>query len=243
MGQIHGAAQLDIFKNKKEIIMKNTGKIIAGVVIAAGTAIAAYYGFFYTFADGLTGWQKLTGGKKQPEISPAQDASTVDVSPSGGAVGGGSSGGGASLPAGTFPIKKGDKNALVKRLQTALKGTWKKDIGKIDGDFGSKTATALKAIGYGDNVKDNATLSDIEMKATPTVSTSSTYGVLAINKTAYATVSGTPKAYDLSRGASSSLATTKDLPIGTIKRLVGDSVYVDILGKQWSLDKKFVYTM
>ena len=242
MGQIHGAAQLDIFKNKKEIIMKNTGKIIAGVVIAAGTAIAAYYGFFYTFADGLTGWQKLTGGKPK-ETLPATDASTAVVTPSGGAVGSGSSSGGLSLPAGTFPIKKGDKNALVKRLQTALKGTWKKDIGKIDGDFGSKTATALKAIGYGDNVKDNATLSDIEMKATPIVSTSSTYGVLAINKTAYATVSGTPKAYDLSRGASSSLATTKDLPIGTIKRLVGDSVYVDILGKQWSLDKKFVYTM
>lgn len=36
------------------------GKQIAGVLIGIGTAIAAYYGFYYKMEDGLTAWQRLT---------------------------------------------------------------------------------------------------------------------------------------------------------------------------------------
>lgn len=45
----------------------NKGKLIGGLLVAAGTAICAYYGIFYKFEDGLTAWQKLIGRVPEPE--------------------------------------------------------------------------------------------------------------------------------------------------------------------------------
>ena len=49
----------------------NKGKVIAGLLIAAGTSIAVYYGFFYTLEDGLTHWKRLIGSK--PPVPPTKD--------------------------------------------------------------------------------------------------------------------------------------------------------------------------
>ena len=58
--------------------MKDTGKAIAGVMVAIGAAIAAYYGFYYKLEDGLTAWQKLTGGEKRvDEKDPANGGGIV----------------------------------------------------------------------------------------------------------------------------------------------------------------------
>lgn len=148
----------------------NTGKIIGGIIISAATIAAAYFGFFYKLEDGLTAWQQLTK-KKPKEEPPKTDPTTVETNTSGGT--------GTSprepLPSGGFPIAKGDKNVMVVRLQKALKTTWKQTaIGKADGDFGSKTETALKATGYGTSVADNDTLVKIEMGQKPSNATATT---------------------------------------------------------------------
>lgn len=243
MDRFRGLMRWDICEKKlksSKFMADNKGKIIAVTLLSAATMIAAYFGFIYKFEDNLTGWQKLT--KKKPESEPKKD----DAIPGTSTIT--SSGGGTSststLPSGDYPIKYGDKNALVLRLQKALKGVWKQTgIGKVDGDFGNKTLTALKATGYGESVKNTATLTNIELNVKPASSAPTGYGVLAANKIAYAKITGNASAYDLSKGASSSMNIMKDMPVGSIKRLVGDSVYVDVLGKQWTIDKKFVYTM
>jgi hypothetical protein len=56
-----------------------------------------------------------------------------------------SSGGGTTAPASEFPLKKGSKGALVQRLQLAI-GVDKLPKFGADGDFGTETQTALKAI-------------------------------------------------------------------------------------------------
>ena len=215
--------------------MANTGKIIGAIASAVTVAAATYFGFYYKFEDGFTGWQKLT--KKKPGEKKDDDTT---------------SGGGAitttmpkdQLPQGQFPILNGNKNLLVVRLQKSLKSEkWKQTQVKVDGNFGTKTATALKAIGYGDSVKDHDTLVKIETGVKPIVASTSTYGVLEAGKTAYAKVAGHKAAYDLTKGANSYLDTPKDMIVGTIKRLVGDTVYVQTFAGQYSLDKKFVYTM
>lgn len=43
-----------------------------------------------------------------------------------------------------FPLKKGSRGALVKDLQNALISIGRTEVGTPDGDFGSKTETALK---------------------------------------------------------------------------------------------------
>jgi peptidoglycan hydrolase-like protein with peptidoglycan-binding domain len=49
-----------------------------------------------------------------------------------------------SVPDSTFPLKKGSKGELVKKLQLAL-GADKLPKYGIDGDFGNETLNALKA--------------------------------------------------------------------------------------------------
>lgn len=44
-----------------------TGKVIGGLLIGLGTAIAAYYGFYYKMEDGLTAWQHLMGKMTREE--------------------------------------------------------------------------------------------------------------------------------------------------------------------------------
>ena len=63
--------------------MKDTGKLIAGLLVAAGTAIAVYYGFFFKLEDGLTAWQKLAGGGKKEEDpkDPGAPSNTGAVKP------------------------------------------------------------------------------------------------------------------------------------------------------------------
>jgi hypothetical protein len=56
-----------------------------------------------------------------------------------------SSGGGTSAPASTFPLKKGSKGALVQRLQLAIGVSNLPKFG-ADGDFGTETQNALKAV-------------------------------------------------------------------------------------------------
>jgi hypothetical protein len=56
-----------------------------------------------------------------------------------------SSGGGTSVPDSTFPLKKGSKGALVKKLQLAI-GVDKLPKFGADGDFGTETLNALKTL-------------------------------------------------------------------------------------------------
>jgi hypothetical protein len=56
-----------------------------------------------------------------------------------------SGGGVTSVPDSTFPLKKGSKGALVKKLQLAL-GVDKLPKFGADGDFGTETLNALKAV-------------------------------------------------------------------------------------------------
>ena len=89
----------------------------------------------------------------------------------------------------------------------------------------------------------NDTLVKIETGVKPVTASTSTYGALTVGKTAYAKVAGHKAAYDLTKGATSYLDTPKDMVVGTIKRIVNDSVYVQTLAGQYSLDKKFIYTL
>lgn len=57
----------------------NKGKVIAGLLITAGTSIAVYYGFFYTLEDGLTHWKRLVG--KKPETPPSKGGGGNQSSP------------------------------------------------------------------------------------------------------------------------------------------------------------------
>jgi len=75
--------------------------------------------------------------KKTPSVMDSQG--NVDTS------GGGSTPSGGTTTASDFPLKKGSKGALVQRLQLAI-GTDKLPKFGADGDFGTETQTALKAI-------------------------------------------------------------------------------------------------
>lgn len=75
--------------------------------------------------------------KKTPSVMDSEG--NIDTS-----SGGGTSSGGTT-PASDFPLKKGSKGALVQRLQLAI-GTDKLPKFGADGDFGTETQTALKAI-------------------------------------------------------------------------------------------------
>jgi hypothetical protein len=77
--------------------------------------------------------------KKTPSVMDSQG--NIDTS-SGGTT---SSGGGTTATASTYPLKKGSKGALVQRLQLAI-GTDKLPKFGADGDFGTETQTALKAV-------------------------------------------------------------------------------------------------
>jgi hypothetical protein len=75
--------------------------------------------------------------KKTPSVMDSEG--NIDTS-----SGGGTSSGGTT-PASDFPLKKGSKGALVQRLQLAI-GTSNLPKFGADGDFGTETQTALKAI-------------------------------------------------------------------------------------------------
>jgi len=75
--------------------------------------------------------------KKTPSVMDSEG--NIDTSS------GGSTSSGGTTPASDFPLKKGSKGALVQRLQLAI-GTDKLPKFGADGDFGTETQTALKAI-------------------------------------------------------------------------------------------------
>jgi hypothetical protein len=72
-------------------------------------------------------------------------------------------GGGTSVPDSTFPLKKGSKGALVKKLQLAL-GVDKLPKFGADGDFGTETLNALKAATGKTQVDRQAEIDAIEKK-------------------------------------------------------------------------------
>lgn len=75
--------------------------------------------------------------KKTPSVMDSEG--NIDTS-----SGGGTSSGGTTT-ASDFPLKKGSKGSLVQRLQLAI-GTSNLPKFGADGDFGTETQTALKAI-------------------------------------------------------------------------------------------------
>ncbi len=115
---------------------KNTGLIIAGVV-------------FLVIASGLGGYIYI---KRKREKSPSrgEDAENFDIA----IINGHESGSGpvtpvnanqsayASLPLGSFPIKKGQKSKFVWILQTYANCKHKANL-KIDGNMGTKTEEML----------------------------------------------------------------------------------------------------
>jgi hypothetical protein len=75
--------------------------------------------------------------KKTPSVMDSEG--NIDTSSGGGTFSGG------TTTASDFPLKKGSKGALVQRLQLAI-GTSNLPKFGADGDFGTETQTALKAI-------------------------------------------------------------------------------------------------
>lgn len=75
-------------------------------------------------------------------------AEALPVSPSGSSNGSKSSG----LPAGTFPLKRGQKNSLVKTLQSSLNKFVNEPL-TLDGDYGPKTAAAA-ALVFSPHIKE-----------------------------------------------------------------------------------------
>ncbi len=75
--------------------------------------------------------------KKTPSVMDSEG--NIDTSS------GGSTSSGGTTPASDFPLKKGSKGALVQRLQLAIGVSNLPKFG-ADGDFGTETQTALKAI-------------------------------------------------------------------------------------------------
>jgi len=63
-----------------------------------------------------------------------------------------------NLPSGTFPLKKGQKSKLVFLIQYALNLLYGTSL-KLDGDFGSKTQTAIT-----DNLKTAEISKDLAVK-------------------------------------------------------------------------------
>jgi len=94
--------------------------------------------YWLPIALGIVGiYYIIRSMKKTPSVMDSEG--NIDTS-SGGTT---SSGGGTT--ASDFPLKKGYKGALVQRLQLAI-GTDKLPKFGADGDFGTETQTALKAI-------------------------------------------------------------------------------------------------
>ena len=94
--------------------------------------------YWLPIALGIVGiYYIIRSMKKTPSVMDSQG--NIDTS-----SGGGTSSGGTT-PASDFPLKKGSKGALVQRLQLAI-GTSNLPKFGADGDFGTETQTALKAI-------------------------------------------------------------------------------------------------
>jgi hypothetical protein len=93
--------------------------------------------------------------KKTPSVMDSEG--NIDTS-----SGGGTSSGGTT-PASDFPLKKGSKGALVQRLQLAI-GTSNLPKFGADGDFGTETQTALKAITGKNQVDSLAEIDGIAAK-------------------------------------------------------------------------------
>ena len=94
--------------------------------------------YWLPIALGIVGiYYIIRSMKKTPSVMDSEG--NIDTS-----SGGGTSSGGTT-PASDFPLKKGSKGALVQRLQLAI-GTSNLPKFGADGDFGTETQTALKAI-------------------------------------------------------------------------------------------------
>jgi hypothetical protein len=94
--------------------------------------------YWLPIALGIVGiYYIIRSMKKTPSVMDSEG--NIDTSS------GGSTSSGGTTPASDFPLKKGSKGALVQRLQLAI-GTDKLPKFGADGDFGTETQTALKAI-------------------------------------------------------------------------------------------------
>lgn len=99
------------------------GKIGVIAVIIAAAIVGAY--FFI--------WKKKTTAQATAPQEPGQNTGHSAQS---------------ATPGTEFYVKAGDKNsAQVKAIQTALNNKYKAGL-KVDGNFGPKTAAALKKAGY-----------------------------------------------------------------------------------------------
>ena len=210
--------------------MEKTGKIIAGMAIAAGIAIAAYYGFFYKFEGDVTGWQKLFGGKKPDVIPPSTDAAAAVVTPSGGTQTQGkpqNSG---------FPLSKGSRGALVTRLSNALELRGQ-NTGLPKNVFGKDTKAALEKLGYGSSVADESALQAIEKGVKPqaTVAASSSYEKIATGKMAFANKTEKIKSININTNLDVNLQ--KSMSVGTINKVFDSYVWVDTLAGRVGISK------
>lgn len=109
--------------------MKRADYIIIGIIALLLAGAAIWYFVFY---------------KKEQETKP-KELSNPAAPENNGAPGSTNSSapGVQSLPTGSLPLQKGDKNQLVALLQKALNYLGARL--DVDGDFGSKTEAALKA--------------------------------------------------------------------------------------------------
>ena len=99
------------------------GKIAVIAVIVAAAIVGAY--FFI--------WKKKTTSQAATPQTPGQTPGHSDQ---------------VATPGTEFYVKAGDKNsAQVKAIQIALNSKYKAGL-KVDGNFGPKTAAALKKAGY-----------------------------------------------------------------------------------------------
>lgn len=115
--------------------MNKTGKIILITLILAGAGVGGY--FLYKKLKKDSNSTKDTS-KKSGSTTPAITTPTSSTSSS-------------SSPKSEFPLKKGSKGPLVRELQTAINVLLPLPLVRltVDGDFGTKTETALNTVhGY-----------------------------------------------------------------------------------------------
>ncbi|SFC80723.1 hypothetical protein SAMN05421780_11041 [Flexibacter flexilis DSM 6793] len=132
---------------------KNNNRATPEVWISRGLGIAAYLAV--VGGGGILLYKAVKSGVNGNTAAPATPTTTSNpTKPSTS----GSSSGGSSLPAGTWPVKYGDKNLKVKEMQKAILALGGSPAalisasGGADGVFGDGTYNALKLLGMGNTV-------------------------------------------------------------------------------------------
>lgn len=120
-------------------------RIVGGVIVTGVVGFGAY--LIYNLANkGLNSG----GSYSAPAVPSSSQPRSSNTSST--------SSGGSKLPAGTFPVKKGDANLKVQEVQKAIikmggaAATLIVGSGGADGIFGSGTSAALRVLGLNDSV-------------------------------------------------------------------------------------------